>query len=55
MSLDNNPDILLPGQQFQMNYGFMRGSDFVNKKETGHIITSINGYHNYFLIIDKRS
>ena len=42
-----------PGQQFAMDFGFVRGSDFKNKLEDGKTVTSIDDKNSYLLIIDK--
>lgn len=42
-----------PGQQFHMDYGFVRGSDFSQKNEEGKLITSKDDYNAYLLIVDK--
>jgi transposase InsO family protein len=44
-----------PGQNFHMDFGFMRGSGFDAKDKEGNTITSIDGYRSYLLIIDKCS
>jgi hypothetical protein len=44
-----------PGQHFHMDFGFMRGLDYHTTDEKGHLITSIDSYHGYLLIIDKYS
>jgi deoxyuridine 5'-triphosphate nucleotidohydrolase len=43
------------GQEFGMDYGFMRGSGFATKDLEGHTITSIDGYRSYLLIICRKS
>jgi hypothetical protein len=43
------------GQHFQIDFGFMRGSQFSETDQQGCTITSIDGYRSYCLIIDKRS
>ena len=52
--LHNNihiPDAL-PGQNFHMDFGFVRGSEFKQVKD-GITITSIDGYNCYLIIIDR--
>ena len=44
-----------PGQQFHMDFGFVRGSDFKTKNDDGRIITSRDGYNCYLIIVDKFS
>lgn len=43
------------GQHFNIDFGFMRGSSFQNKDDSGRTITSIDGYRSYCLIIDRKS
>ena len=43
------------GQHWGMDFGFMRGSSYKKKTETGSTITSIDGYNSYLLIIEKSS
>ena len=45
------PDAL-PGQNFNMDFGFVRGSEFKQVKD-GIMITSIDGYNCYLIIIDR--
>jgi hypothetical protein len=42
----------LPGQQFHMDFGFMRGSGFIDKDSDRKTITSIDGKQAYLIIID---
>ena len=42
-----------PGQQFHMDFGFVRGSEYSEKNEKGKVITSRDGYNAYLLIVDK--
>jgi len=44
-----------PGQNFHMDFGFVRGSDFKENNEDGRIITSRDGYNCYLIIVDKYS
>ena len=44
-----------PGQMFNMDFGFVRGSDFKRKGDDGRIITSRDGYNSYLIIIDRYS
>lgn len=41
------------GQQFHVDFGFVRGSDFRTTDGLGRIVTSINGYNSYLSIIDS--
>ena len=43
------------GQHFHVDFGFMRGSGFAKKDEDGQLITSIDGYRSYFIIIDRKT
>lgn len=45
----------LPGQMFQMDFGFVRNSDFSGKDDDGKLITSFDGYTCYLLIIDRKT
>jgi dUTP pyrophosphatase len=54
-TLSNQDDDILPGQVFHIDMGFMRGSDFTGKAEDGRIITSIDGFNSYLLIIDRKT
>ena len=42
-----------PGQHFHMDFGFVRGSDYNYKTDTGTTITSIDGKRAYLAIIDR--
>ena len=42
-----------PGQQFNMDFGFIRGSEFSEKNKEGKVITSRDGFNSYLLIVDK--
>ena len=56
---DDNDDIYIPnaepGQHFHMDFGFVRGSDFNYKTQTGKTVTSIDGKNAYLAIIDRSS
>ena len=41
------------GQRFHVDFGFVRGSDFRTTDGLGRIVTSINGYNSYLVIIDS--
>jgi hypothetical protein len=43
------------GRSFYMDFGFMKGTGYCHKDDEGRTITSIDGYRNYLLIIDKAS
>jgi len=51
-SLDLN---CTPGQHFHVDFGFMRGSGYSKKDDDGQIITSIDGYRAYFIVIDRKT
>jgi len=42
-----------PGMNFHADFGFVRGSEFRLKTESGKTITSIDGKNSYYLIIDR--
>jgi deoxyuridine 5'-triphosphate nucleotidohydrolase len=54
---ETNDDIFKPdakpGQHFHMDFGFVRGSGFMEKDEDGRTLTSIDGYNSYLIIIDR--
>ncbi len=60
---DNNDDAVdefflpnaQPGQHFHMDFGFVRGSEFNYKTNTGRTVTSIDGKSAYLAIIDRAS
>ena len=41
------------GQHFYMDFGFVRGSDYSMKKESGPTITRIDGFNSYLVIVDQ--
>jgi len=41
------------GQAFHMDMGFVRGTKFSKKDEDGNLVTSIDGYNSYLLIVDR--
>ena len=45
----------LPGQHFNIDFGFMKGSGYCKKDEEGRTITSIDGYRSYLLVIDRKT
>ena len=45
----------LVGQHLHVDFGFVRGSDYSRKGEKGKLITSIDGYRSYCLVIDRAS
>mmetsp|Transcript_23363 Transcript_23363/g.33516 ORF Transcript_23363/g.33516 Transcript_23363/m.33516 type:complete len:1554 (+) Transcript_23363:3270-7931(+) len=62
-ALDPNPDLcpireqfekdLLPGQMFQIDTGFVRGTGFSAEDPDGRRVTSMDGYNSYLLIVDR--
>ena len=44
--------ILKPGQGLHMDYGFVRGKKWKSEDKDGKIITSLDGYRSYLLIVD---
>jgi hypothetical protein len=36
-----------------MDMGFVRGSKYGYKSEDGHLVTSLDGYNSYLLIVDR--
>ena len=43
------------GQHLHIDFGFVRGSDYAVKDAKGHLVTSVDGYRSYCLIIDRKS
>lgn len=43
------------GQQFHMDFGFVRGSAFKAKNDKGQIITSRDGYNSCLIIVDNHT
>ncbi len=44
-----------PGQQFHIDYGFMKGTGFGTQDKDGRTITSIDGYRSYCIIVDRKT
>jgi hypothetical protein len=42
-----------PGQHIHIDFGFVRGSDWSMKDTDGKLVTSIDGYRSYCLLIDR--
>jgi hypothetical protein len=38
-----------------MDMGFVHGSSYRTKDENGHLITSLDGYNSYLIIVDQAS
>ena len=51
----NAPAIFTTGAQLYMDFGFVRGPDFSTEDENDKILTSIDGYNSYLLIVDETS
>jgi hypothetical protein len=47
------PSKLLPGQQFHMDMGFVRGTQYSHRGEDGNLITSVDGFNSYLVIVDR--
>jgi len=47
--------LCLPGQRFNIDFGFMKGTGYCTKDEEGRTITSLDGYRSYLLIIDRKT
>jgi hypothetical protein len=45
----------LPGQRYHIDMGFVRGSSYCTKDKNGHLITSLDGYNSYLVIVDRAS
>ena len=45
-------DINTPGLTFQMDFRLLRGSDYAHRDADNWLITSIDGYNSYLLIMD---
>ena len=43
------------GQHLHMDFGFVRGSDWSKKDNDGKLVTSVDHYRSYLLIIDRAS
>ena len=44
---------LHPGQHLHMDFGFLRGSAFSAKNKDGQLITSIDGFRSYLIVVDR--
>ena len=44
---------LHPGQHLHMDFGFVRGSDWSSTNGEGKLITSIDGFRSYLIIVDR--
>ena len=43
---------VLPGQGLHMDYGFVRGKNFKTTDKDGKLVTSLDGYRSYLLVVD---
>jgi len=43
----------LPGEQFHMDIGFVRGTQFSYRDGGGTLVTSLDGFNSYLIIVDK--
>jgi len=43
----------LPGEQFHMDMGFVRGTQFSYRDTNGMLVTSLDGFNSYLIIVDK--
>ena len=43
------------GKHFVMYFGFVRGSEFVENTQDGRIITNVDEFNSYLIIVDKAS
>jgi len=51
---DNKPQSAIKkGQHLSIDFGFVRGSDWSKRESTGKLLTSIDGFRSYCLIIDR--
>ena len=41
------------GQHLHMDFGFLRGSAFAKKDDTGQTITSIDGFRSYLIVVNR--
>ncbi len=42
-----------PAQHLHLDFGFVHGSDWAKKDNDGKLVTSMDGYRSYCLIIDR--
>ncbi len=43
------------GQHLRMDYGFVRGLDWSRKENNGTLVTSVDKYRSYLLVIDRHT
>ena len=51
----NNDDSIGIGQHLHMDFGFVRGSEWSKKDNDGKLVTSIDNFRSYLLVINKAS
>ncbi len=51
--LDHIDNGCAPGERFHMDMGFVRGTKYGIKDADGNIVTSLDGYKSYLVIIDR--
>ena len=49
------PKATVPGERFQMDFGFIKALDSESKEKIKGLIESYDGYNSYLLIIDKKT
>ena len=52
---DKHQDTCQVGQNLHIDFGFVRGSDYSKVDSKGKLVTSIDGYRSYCLVIDRKS
>jgi hypothetical protein len=50
---NNDSHSMIPGQVFQMDTGFVRGTKYSHKSEDVDLVTSIGGYNCYLLVVNR--
>jgi hypothetical protein len=53
IKMPTDPTPCEPGQHIHANFGFVRGSDWSKKDNDGKLVTSMDGYHSYCILIDR--
>ena len=53
--IPHSDDSLLPGQMFQMDFGFVQGTGYSEKDEDGRRVTSLDGMNCYLIIVDRKT
>ena len=52
---DTPQEYIEVGQHLHLDFGFVRGSDYSRKDDDGRLVTSVDGYRSYCLVIDRAS